>query len=223
MDAAKAETEVVRRQRDELAVMIDFATLKAPFAGVVTERNVDPGDLVRVADEAGEGKPLLIVSQVDPVRVRVPVPEDDAAWVSRDDVMTLTFPSFADESPVEAKVTRVAGDLDPSTRSMWVEAELENGEMKWIPGMFGRATIALTDSVAASVLPARAVRFGESGNAYVYIVGEDETVSVTPVTIGSDDGSSIEILAGLRPGQRVIDAHLQRFSDGQKVRLIPHD
>ena len=69
------------------------------------------------------------------------------------------------------------------------------------------------------MLPARAVRFDDSGDAYVYVVSGDE-VSVVPVKTGMDDGNTIEIVTGLEPGQTVIDAHLQRFKDGQKIRVL---
>lgn len=222
-EASRAETDVVRRQRDELDVMLDFATLKAPFDGVVTERNVDPGDFIRGADDGGVGRPLYVFSQIDPVRVRVAIPEREAAWVSRGDAISLSFPSFFDEQPIEVSVTRLSGDLDPGTRSMMIEADVENRQLKWIPGMFGRATIMGSETIPSGMLPARAVRFGETGNAYVYIVRGDDTVSVTPVTTGADDGHMIQILAGVSPGERVIDAHLRRFAEGQQVRPIAED
>ena len=103
---------------------------------------------------------------------------------------------------------------------MLVEAEMENPDRKLLPGMFGQASITLSTRAAANTLPARAVRFGESGNAYVYVVGDDEAVRVVPVTTGIDDGSSIEILSGVTAGERVVDAHLQRFTTGQKVVVL---
>lgn len=141
------------------------------------------------------------------------------ASVVVDDVK-LTFPSFPDEAPIEASVTRLTGDLDPGTRTMLVEAELPNPDRKLLPGMFGQATITLSTRAVANMLPARAIRFDESGSAYVYIVGDDRTVSVVPVETGFDDGHTIEIVSGVVPGQQVIDAHLQRFADGQPVSIL---
>ncbi len=221
LKAAQAETKIAEKQLEEIKVLIGYATLKAPFAGLVTRRTIDPGDLVRESNEVGEGEPLFVVSQVDPVRVRVPIPEVDAASVSRGDTMTLRFPSFSGEEPLTAEVTRLAGDLDPNTRTMLVEAELENTDGKLLPGMFGEATITLSTKVAANMLPARAVRFQESGQPYVYVVGDDETVTIQDVVTGIDNGHSIEILSGVEPGQVVIDAHLKRFTDGQTVRRLP--
>jgi RND family efflux transporter MFP subunit len=220
LESARAETDVMRRQMDELDVLLAYATLKAPYAGIVTDRNVEPGDLVREASEVGSGEPLFVISQVDKVRVRIPVPEADAALVDQGDAVTLTFPSFTAEPPIKGTITRCSGSLDPSTRSMIVEAEIPNPDGKLIPGMFGQASISLDTKAAANMLPARAIRFDESGNPYVYVVGQDDTVSVREITTGMDDGNSIEVLSGVDPGQRVIDSHLKRFTDGQRVAVL---
>lgn len=218
--SASAQTDVTRRQLDELDVLIDYATVKAPFAGIVTERKVEPGDLVHGTNGSNAGVPMFVVSQVDKVRVRIPVPESDATSVNQGDEVTLTFPSFADAEPIIAKVTRTSGSLDPSTRTMIVEVDLPNADGKLIPGMFGQASIKLSTKVDANMLPARSVRFDEGGKAYVYVVGKDETVSITNITTGLDDGNAIEVLSGVEPGQRVIDSHLKRFADGQRVAVL---
>jgi RND family efflux transporter MFP subunit len=217
MAAAKSETEVAHKQLEELKVFMDYATLKAPFAGIVTSRSIDLGDLVQ---QDSQDKSLFVVSQIDKVRVQMPVPEAAAALVNPGDAVTLTLPSFSGETAIKTTVTRVSGSLDPSSRTMLVESELENKDNKLIPGMFGQASITLATNVAANMLPARAIRFAESGQAYVYALGDDETVSVIDITTGIDDGSKIEVLSGVSEGQRVIDAHLKRFKDGQKVALL---
>jgi HlyD family secretion protein len=216
LKAAAAETVIQQRQIEEIDELINYATLTAPFAGVVTKRNVSPGDLV---SERSSGDPLFVVSQIDKVRIHIPVPENVAVYVDRGDSIRLVFPSFAAEEAMTVTVTRSAGSLDPSTRTMLVEAVVANSDGKLLPGMFGQASIVLATNVAAKMLPARAVRFKESGNAYVYVVSDD-AVSVVPVTTGIDDGNTIEIVSGLEPGQTVIDAHLQRFTDGQKVSVL---
>lgn len=216
LKATMAETEVRRAQLAEIDELIRYTTVTAPFDGVVTERSVSPGDLV---SDRHNGKSLFIVSQLDKVRIQIPVPEHDAPYVSHGDSIRLLFPSFPAEDAMIVTVTRLTGSLDPSTRTMLVEAEVENTDGRLLPGMFGQAVISLGTKVAANILPARSVRFSEDGRAYVYVVSED-TVSVASVTTGIDDGNSIEITSGLQHGQNVIDAHLQRFTDGQRVRVL---
>lgn len=217
--SAEAETEISRRQLDEIKVLLSYASLRAPFDGVVTKRFVNPGDLVA---EAGSDERTLLyeVSQLDPIRIHVAVPEAEAALVSKGDLIQIEFPSFASEPTVRCEVARTSGDLDPTTRTMLVEAELENSEGRVIPGMFGQATIQLDAKVAANMLPARSVRFDDSGSAFVYRIDEEDRVRVTPVVIGADDGIQLEILKGIASGDAVVDAHLHRFKEGQAVAVI---
>lgn len=220
LEAAQAETEITRSQLEEVDVLINFATIKAPFDGIVTARNLEPGDLVRRASEVGSGRPLFVISQVDKVRVRIPIPESDAPLVRPGDEVTLTFPSFASEPPIVAPVTRRSSSLDPSTRTMMVEVEMDNPQGKLLPGMFGQASVNLATKVAANTLPSQAIRFDEDGKGYVYIVSDDATIERADVTTGMDDGTSIEVLSGVQPGQRVVGSHLKRFVDGQKVAVL---
>lgn len=216
LKVAVAETATKEREVEHIDELIKYATLRAPFSGVVTVRNVSPGNLV---SERSRDFPLFVISQLDRVRIHIPVPENDAAFVGRGDSISVTFPSFTAEEAMTVPVTRLTGSLDPSTRTMLVEAEVANPDGKLIPGMFGQASITLSTNLASTVLPARAVRFSEVGDAYVYVVA-DEKVTVVPVTTGADDGNTIEIASGLEPGQVVVDAHLQRFTDGQVVEVV---
>lgn len=220
--SAEAETLIAERQLEELKTLMKYATISAPFAGVVTHRTVAPGDLVREGNEVGLGEPLFVISQLDRVRIHIAVPERDAALVSKGDSVTLTFPSFPKEEALTANVTRVSGELDPSTRTMLVEVVVENKDRKLLPGMFGQAKITLGNKTASNVLPARAIRFDESGAAYVYVVGKDDTVKVVSINTGHDDGKTIEVVSGIELGDQVVDSHLKRFADGDKIRVLPN-
>lgn len=219
MVAAQADTRVAQKEIEELVVAINYATLKAPFDGVVTERQVDLGDLVEATSQSSSSPSLFVIQKIDVLRVRIPVPEVDAAMVDVGDLVTLTFPSFTGES-VTAAITRVAGSLDPGTRTMMVEAVIENPEKKFLPGMFGQATIALSSPVATNMLPARAIRFDAQGGAFIYVVENDDTVDVVSIQTGYDDGRSIEVVSGVDTGARVVDANLDRLVSGQRVRLL---
>lgn len=219
---AQAETQIAQRQLEELEVMMNYATLKAPFDGVITKRTVNPGALVRENDASSSARPLFVVSKIDRVRVHVAVPESDAASVNKGDPLTLTFPFFADETPITAEVTRISNSLDASTRTMLVEAEIQNTDGKLLPGMFGQASIQTSSKIAAKMLPARAVRFDETGKAYVYSVDANNTVTVVDISTGFDEGGRIEVSSGLDANQRVIDTHLRRFTTGEKVTVLPN-
>lgn len=213
---AAAETATKAREVEQIDELIKYATLRAPFDGVVTVRNVSPGNLV---SERSSNHPLFVICQMDKVRIHIPVPENDAAFVQQGDSIKISFPSFPAEEAMTVSVTRLTGSLDPSTRSMLVEAEVANTDGKLLPGMFGQAEITLETSLASTVLPARAVRFKDDGEAYVYLV-DDKKITVVAVTTAADDGNTIEIASGLEAGQVVVDTHLQRFTDGQVIRVV---
>ena len=218
--AAKAQTDVARSELGEIDAMLSYAILKAPFAGVVTQRHVDPGDLVRNIQTASESsrKPLFEVSQVDRVRVRIAIPENEAALAGEGDDVSLELRSMPGR-PFPGKIKRVAKRLDEGTRTMLAEVELQNDEGLLLPGMYGEVTITLEETANALVLPATAVRFDEKGNSTVCVVGSDSTISVVAVTTGYDDGKQIQILTGLDASARVADGSLARLKEGQKVKV----
>ncbi|MEZ6123489.1 MAG: efflux RND transporter periplasmic adaptor subunit [Planctomycetaceae bacterium] len=217
-DVARAATDVTRAELAQLRVLMGFAELKAPFAGIVTKRTVNPGELVGSAAGSSSSASLFVVHQIDRVRCHISVPERDAAYVRPGDRIVLTFPSFSGEQ-IDAAVTRTSLSLDPETRTILVEAELPNPQNRLVPGMFGQAVLSIKSSATVSILPSQAVRFDGKGAAQVFVILDDSTVAVKSLQVLSDDGKTLQV-SGVDPGQRVIDAHLQRFTDGQRVQVL---
>lgn len=216
---AKATTDETRRELDELDELMKYATLTAPFAGVVIERHVDPGDLVRnIQETSGTDSPLFVVVQIDPVRIRVAVPERDASLVSVGDTANISLQALGG-TVIQAAVCRTAGALDESTRTIMVEVDVPNPEGNLLPGMFGQATIDLEPSKSRIMLPANAVRFDEVGRSYVYVVNGSNQIDVVEVKTGLDSGEQIEITSGLTGSERVVGPTLRRLKQGQKVRI----
>ena len=218
--SAEAAVEVAEKELDELRTMVGYATLKAPFAGVVTKRGLDPGDLVTVADRDAQGGALFQIVMVKKVRVRVAVPEVEAVRVNAGDPATFRCRALKGEE-FSGKVARASQSIDSATGSMLVEIDLDNAEGKLLPGMFGETTIQLESRVGVVVLPVDAVRFGDTtGGASVVYVVEGGKVKVVAVKTGLDDGNRIEITEGLSGGEQVIGGKLGRLSDDQEVELI---
>jgi len=222
--AALEETKVAKKQLEELEALMGFATLRAPFKGVVTERNVDLGDLVRnIQSTSGDGrKPLFAIAQIDQVRIQIAVPENEAPWANAGDRVTLHLKSlpgriFKGEKVV---ISRVAGILDERTRTMLVEVDLLNDEGELLPGMFGEATIVLEEKPSALVLPASAVRHDKEGLSFVYTLNSQDKVSIVQVATGLDDGKQIEITSGLDENARVVDSTIGRLAADQSVRVM---
>ena len=209
-----------RKTLEETEVMMQYASLKAPFAGVVTQRSVDPGDLVRneVSSERSR-EPLFTVSKIDVLRVTVPVPERDAVWVKKGDTAKMEFPAIPGE-PLKNVVARRSGRLDPKTRTMAVEVDIPNANGRLIPGMYCKVEIIMQEKLAL-VVPSEAVRFDlTGGESIVYVVKDDNSISHVPVKIGIDDGHNIEILSGLSGGEQVVMGMLGRLKDGQEVSVL---
>ena len=218
--SAASSVMVGRKTLEETEVMMQYASLKAPFAGIVTQRSVDPGDLVRnkVSSE-GSREPLFTVSKVDVLRVTVPIPERDAVWVKKGDIAEMSFTALPGVTFKDV-VARRSGRLDSKTRTMVVEVDIPNANGRLIPGMYCKVEIIMQEKLAL-VVPAEAVRFNLTGDvSIVYVVKDDNSILLVPVKTGIDDGHNIEILSGLSGGEQVVTGMLGRLKDGQVVSVL---
>lgn len=138
---AKNRLDAAIAHRDEIEAQMDYATIEAPFDGVVTWRAIDPGDMVYEASSPkGGSEPLLRVAKLDVIRVETYLPEQAAALVAIGDPATVTFAALPGE-PYTGKVSRMAGALDPATRTMLVEIDLPNSDGRIRPGYYGQTRI----------------------------------------------------------------------------------
>ena len=218
--SAASSVLVGRKTLEETEIMMQYASLKAPFAGIVTQRSVDPGDLVRNKASSGDSRgPLFTVSRVDILRVTVPIPERDAVWVEKGDTARMDFPALPGETLTNL-VARRSGRLDPQTRTMTVEVDIPNTNGRLIPGMYCKVEIIMQEKLAL-VVPSEAVRFDLTGDvSHVYVVKDDNSILRVPVKTGIDDGHKIEILSGLSGGERIVTGMLGRLKDGQVVSVL---
>jgi len=218
-DVASADVQVGRSQVARLNTLMKYATINAPFDGVVTRRNVDTGTFVRSAAE-GTTAPLLTVQKDDRVRVVLQVPEADAAFVKPGTKVQLVVRARS-ETPVDATVTRIAGALDPQTRTMRAEVDLDNADHQFTPGMYARVRVELQVVSAAMVVPSKAIRTYD-GTTAVFVVDGGVTKN-QPVTIGYDDGIWAEIVSGLTGSEQVITATSGAVVPGSIVTAVSSD
>jgi HlyD family secretion protein len=217
LQSAVAAVTVAREK--ELAALKRYSILRAPFNGVVTQRNVDPGDLVRNFQAASESStaPLFEISNVAKVRIRVAIPENEAPLVRVGNSVTLTLRSLPDRK-FKGKISRISRRLDEATRTMRIEVDRDNSEGWLIPGMYGEATVDLQETPNALMIAATAVKFDKMGNSSVYVV-EDGAIKIVPVVTGYDNGRQIQILSGIDESDQIAADRIGRFADGQKVRV----
>ncbi len=184
--------------------------LRAPFAGVLGESAIDPGDFVAA------GMALVDVVRLDPIEVRMTVPE---RWFPR---LATGLPAYVLDptsgEEVEGKVTYVAPTIDPTTRTVTAKASLPNPTGRFGPGMFVRARLVLDVRENAVVVPEAAL-VPRAGSWFVYSVDEDGKARRHEVTPGQRLRGELEIVAGLEGNETVVVGGQQRIADGHPVRV----
>jgi RND family efflux transporter MFP subunit len=215
LTAAGAEVQVAQAEGERAQTMLGFATLRAPFDGVVTARHVDPGHLVRVAGS----DPLLVISRVDPVRVVVEVPETDALLVRPGSWTTLRMPSLPGTN-FTGRVTRTSESLDSGNRTLRVEIDIANPDGTLKPGAYVQAELDVAVRENALSLPRTAI-LTQDKNTFCLTVDHQGKVVQTPVQLGIQAGTDVEILSGLSGSERVITTNVGGFREGQVVEAVP--
>ncbi len=208
--AARVSAELGRAQ-----ALIDYATIRAPFSGIVTDRFVDAGAMIQAAATSTQA-PIVTVMDMDTVRVFVDVPEPDVPYVTRSTSARLTVGAIPGRDFV-GSITRYSTALDPKTRTMRAEIDFSNRDHALRPGMFGAATLELERREGALTLPA-ATLLTQSDAAYVYTV-QNGVARRTPVKVGLDDGIVVEVLSGLAGAESVIVGGKGIVTDGTRVRV----
>jgi RND family efflux transporter MFP subunit len=212
---AEAEVKVAKADLDKAEVLVHFATITAPFEGVITQRSLFPGDFVRAATEGGGIAPLLTVQRTDRMRVIVQVPDRDVPFTDPDDPAVVEIDALPGQK-FPAKVSRLAQSEDPATRLMRVEIDLPNPSGKIRNGMYGHVTIILDRSDEFGVPSSCLVGRAQDGRGTVF-VARDGCAHQVPVRIGADDGLKVAILDGLTPQDQVILHPGSEIVDGTPI------
>ena len=229
VDIAQGQFEESKAEVEELEALIGYTHIVAPFDGVVTARFVDPGALIQASGHGGSSEmegsspgkgnnvPIVTVSDIDTLRVYVYVPEEETSLIKAGMPVTLRLREFPGRE-FKASVTRFATALDLSTRTMLVEADLENSKHELYPGMYADVVIELARHDSALKLPASAV--GGSGDAsFVYVVREGRLAKI-PVTIGFTNEGKVEIASGLDGDESVVGTVTPALTEGEAVRAV---
>lgn len=186
---AEARVQVARAVRDQVATMLAYTRVAAPFDGIVTRRNVDTGHFVQPAAGGTKGEPLFIVEETDPVRVFVDVPEGEAAWVRDGQTARVRLRDLGGEE-VTGRVTRTAGVLSPQARTLRTEIDLPNADGRLRPGMFVHVAIVV-ERTGVWALPTSAVVSGTEGSYCVLV--EDGKAVRTPLRLGLVGADFVEV------------------------------
>jgi RND family efflux transporter MFP subunit len=210
-----ANVEAARANVQRLEDMKNFDRVAAPFAGVITARNTDIGQLIA----AGSGAELFRLAQTNPLRVYVRVPQQLIHSITLGQKASLIFQEQQGRE-YQATVTRTAGAVDPNSRTLQVELQVPNPRDEILSGSY--AQVRFNESVAADVLTLsdNALIFRAQG-MQVAVVGPDNKVQLRSVRLGRDFGSTVEVLAGLNATDRAIVNPPDGIADGTAVQIAP--
>ena len=193
-----------------------FKNVYAPFSGVLTKRNVDPGALINSGAQA-TGKELFDVARVDPLRVYVSVPQAYAPSMKVGMKANVTLQEFPSQKFL-GTVARTADAIDPATRTLNTEVDVPNKDGKLLPGSFGQVHFATGASVPRITIPVNAMLFRAEG-PQVAVVDKDNKVHLRPISIGRDFGATLEILGGLDVSDRIVINPSDSLEEGQQVHV----
>lgn len=214
--AKSALTNAARANVARLQALTGFTRLVAPFDGVVTSRATQIGALV-VAGNASS-TPLFTVADVSRIRAYVKVPQAYSTQIHPGMEVALTLPEYPDRT-FKALLTRTADAIDPASGTVLVEVQAANGDRALKPGSYAQASFPLKGAGNAVTLPPSTLIIGSNGTQ-VAVLGRDGKAQLRTITLGRDEGKVVEVIAGLAPGDRVIDNPPDSLQTGDRVKVI---
>lgn len=209
-NVAAADANVRRLQQLE-----SFKHIYAPFAGVITQRNTDIGALISAGNTGQKG--LFNLAQVDPLRVYVSVPQTYSPSVHAGMPAYIQLEEYPGQK-FAGKVVRSADAIDPATRTLLTEVDVENRQGRLLPGAYAQVHFAVPVPTVRISVPVNTLLFRAEGPR-VAVVGPDERIQLKTVMIGRDFGTSIEILGGLDANDRVVVNPADSLEDKQQVHV----
>jgi multidrug efflux system membrane fusion protein len=221
-EQAKANLDAADANVRRLEQLESFKHVYAPFTGVLTKRNVDPGALINAGSIGGAaGKELFDMARVDPLRVYVSVPQNYAPAIRNGMNASVILQEFPGQKFTGA-VVRTAESIDPLTRTLLTEVDVPNKDERLLPGSFGEVHFQVGINVQRVTIPVNAMLFRQEG-PQVAVVGGDGKVHLRPITIGRDYGTTLEVLGGVELEDRIVINPADSLEEGQPVNVAPEN
>ncbi len=217
-DQAAADAAVSRANLEQIGELKSYEELRAPFSGTVTARYSDPGALIQnAATSQTSALPLVEISETSRLRIYVYVDQAHAPFVRKGDAVTI-LDQANPGLKLEARVTRTSGEIDPKTRTLLVEIDVDNPRNRILAGSFLQVELKVRTphylEIPADALVVRA------GQTFVAVVTPDNTVKFTPVAVAEQTGESVRLLTGLNEGERVARSLGERVPEGAKIQPV---
>jgi RND family efflux transporter MFP subunit len=217
-DQAEADAEVSKANLEQIGTLKSYEQLRAPFSGTVTARYSDPGALIQNAANAQTSAlPVVEVSETTRLRIYVYVDQAHAAFVRKGDAVTI-FDQSQPNLKVEAHVTRTSGEIDPKTRTLLVEIDVDNPHNRILAGSFVQAELKVKTPQYVEI-PSDAL-IVRGPQTFVAVVKPDNTVKFTQVAVADQTGENARLMTGLEEGERVACSLGERVADGARVQPV---
>jgi RND family efflux transporter MFP subunit len=211
---AQAESEYARAQ-----AMMGYATIRAPFAGVITKRYANTGSMIQAGiSSQTQAMPVVRLAQNSVLRLVLPVPVSAVADIR--DGQNVDVEVTSTGRRLQGKIARYADSVQMATRTMDTEVDVANPDNSLVPGMYAEVHLHLANRPTALSVPLDAVEGLGSSVQQAYVVRGD-VVNLVTVKIGLQTASRVEILSGLNAGDKVIVGRHTGLSDGEKVEARP--
>jgi RND family efflux transporter MFP subunit len=214
LSASRQQLQVSQADQQHYAAMSDYSRITAPFDGVVTWRYADTGSLIQAGTSNSNSMPVVKLSQVDVLRLRLPVPESLAASIHDGEPADIRVK--ATNKRFSGKIMRFTDSLDRSTRTMQVEVDVPNHDYKLTPGMYADVSLQVENEPNALTIPLQAISRG-ADKTTVLLVNSQNHVEEREIRTGIEGPDRIQILSGLNEGDRVIAGNLGKYRAGQHV------
>ena len=205
--AQEAQLRVLNQQKVYQRVI-------APFDGVITQRNVDVGTLVQA--DAASGTFLFTLAHADVIRIQLYVPQDDALGVEPGIEAMVRVPEMPGRQ-FPGKVARIADALQPGTRTLLTEIDVPNTDHALSPGLYCRVELKIPRKTPSLIVPSEAIIFNREGLSVAVV--EDSVAHLRNVTATRDLGTTMEVSAGVKDGDRVVLNPPVDLTNGRKVAV----
>lgn len=212
VDEIRARYNVSSARLEGIMARLKDRVVRAPFAGVLGFRQVSPGTLV------SPGTAITTLDDVSALKLDFSVPELFLGAIDVGDVVLARSPAYR-ERDFEGKVASIGSRIDEVTRAVTVRAIIPNESGELRPGMLMTVELQTSAKTALSVAESAVVPAGSQ--AYVYVVGDDNTVERRTVSTGQRNRGRIEIVDGLKEGERVVTLGLLKLRPGSSVAITP--
>jgi membrane fusion protein (multidrug efflux system) len=217
-DQAEADAAVSKANLEQIGTLKSYEELRAPFSGTVTARYADPGALIQnAATSQTSALPVVEISETGRLRIYVYVDQAHAPFVRIGDPVTILDQARPDLK-VQARVTRTSGEIDPKTRTLLVEIDVDNPHNRILAGSFVQVELKVQTPRYIEI-PSDAL-IVRGAQTFVAVVTPDNTVKFTQVAVAEQTGETARLISGLEEGEHVARSLGERVPEGAKVQPV---